>query len=386
MDAFRKHASKLKEQVAKQQQAVARQFSSSGYGNSQGSDAVITDEAELQRHQQLEKLFNSTRVGKHFQRDIVKGVEGMITTGSRQIEVVNKLCEDCCKYASESPGARGLLGKASFHYGTNRARIEREREILYNSLGTQVAEPLKAMVNGAPLEDARHLAQRYERMRQDAEAQAVEFARRQARSKEAAGSADSSIKLRIAESKMQDITSSMALLGNEAAAALSAVETQQQRLTLQRLTALVEAERAYHKRAAEILDQIQAQLVLERQQNEGAPPTRPKIAIIDPVARISLNEDSKLVGERAEALDSVGGLALDNTSRKPNMYLAEVMHAFDAESENELGLVIGEFVVVRQVSQSGWSEGECKGKAGWFPSAYVEYRQQVPASRLTEAI
>lgn len=37
----------------------------------------------------------------------------------------------------------------------------------------QVAEPLRAMVVGAPLEDARHLAQRYDRMRQEAEAQVI---------------------------------------------------------------------------------------------------------------------------------------------------------------------------------------------------------------------
>lgn len=37
----------------------------------------------------------------------------------------------------------------------------------------QVAEPLRAMVMGAPLEDARHLAQRYDRMRQEAEAQVL---------------------------------------------------------------------------------------------------------------------------------------------------------------------------------------------------------------------
>lgn len=35
----------------------------------------------------------------------------------------------------------------------------------------QVAEPLRAMVMGAPLEDARHLAQRYDRIRQEADAQ-----------------------------------------------------------------------------------------------------------------------------------------------------------------------------------------------------------------------
>lgn len=38
------------------------------------------------------------------------------------------------------------------------------------------------------------------------------------------------------------------------------------------------------------------------------------------------------------------------------------------------------FYGLYQVSPSGWSEGECKGKAGWFPSAYVEKRQRIPSS------
>lgn len=42
---------------------------------------------------------------------------------------------------------------------------------LFDMLIQQVAEPLRAMVMGAPLEDARHLTQRYERLRQEAEAQ-----------------------------------------------------------------------------------------------------------------------------------------------------------------------------------------------------------------------
>lgn len=37
-----------------------------------------------------------------------------------------------------------------------------------------------------------------------------------------------------------------------------------------------------------------------------------------------------------------------------------------------------------QVSPSGWSEGECKGKAGWFPSAYVEKRQRIPVSNVAD--
>ncbi|KAE8693340.1 Pearli, putative isoform 1 [Hibiscus syriacus] len=78
-----------------------------------------------------------------------------------------------------------------------------------------VTEPLRAMVMGAPSEDARHLAQRYDRMRREAEAHAIEVSKRQARVR--------------------------AILGKEVTVAMTAVEAQQQRLTLQRLIAMVEA-------------------------------------------------------------------------------------------------------------------------------------------------
>lgn len=82
---------------------------------------MVTDEVELQQHQKLEKLYISTRAGKvtqflctnplillcftltytlpsllimtcidffqHYQRDIVRGVEGYIVTGSKQVEI-----------------------------------------------------------------------------------------------------------------------------------------------------------------------------------------------------------------------------------------------------------------------------------------------------------
>ena len=38
----------------------------------------------------------------------------------------------------------------------------------------------------------------------------------------------------------------------------------------------------------------------------------------------------------------------------------------------------------RQVAANGWSEGEYNGKAGWFPSAYVERQEKAPASKLLE--
>lgn len=42
-------------------QAVLKQFSGSGY---ESSVSMVIDEVELQRHQQLEKLYKSTRSGR----------------------------------------------------------------------------------------------------------------------------------------------------------------------------------------------------------------------------------------------------------------------------------------------------------------------------------
>ncbi|CAH1417867.1 unnamed protein product [Lactuca virosa] len=93
--------------------------------------------------------------------------------------------------------------------------MDKERGNLLKSFGTQVAEPVRSMVMGAPLEDARRLAQRYDRMRQEAEVQAVEVSKRQARVKEGTWNPDILMKL--------DLKSNMAILGREAASAMAAV-------------------------------------------------------------------------------------------------------------------------------------------------------------------
>lgn len=111
MEAIRKQATKLREQVAKQQQAVFKQFA--GYG---GSDNVAADETEVQQHQKLERLYISTRAGKHYQRDIVRGVEGYIVTGSKQVEIGTKLSEDSRKYGTENTCTSGnALSKAALN-------------------------------------------------------------------------------------------------------------------------------------------------------------------------------------------------------------------------------------------------------------------------------
>ncbi|GAB2267660.1 SH3 domain-containing protein 2 [Dionaea muscipula] len=368
METIRKQATKLREQVAKQQQAVLKQFGGGGYS----SDNVFADEAELQQHQKLEKLYLSTRAAKHFQRDIVRGVEGYIVTGSKQVEIGTKLSEDSRKYGTENTCTSGsTLSKASLSFSRARAQMEKERGNLLKALGTQVAEPLRAMVMGAPLEDARHLAQRYDKMRQEAEAQAIEVSRRQAKVRETSGHPDHVMKLEAAETKLQDLKMNMTILGKEACSAMVAVEAQQQRLTLQRLIAMVEGERAYHQRALQILEQLEGEMISERQRIEAAP--------------TPIFDNNMPPPPPYEEVNGVFASETQNGSTDSMGYfLGEVMCPYRAESDVELSLSIGDYVVVRKVSGNGWAEGESKGKAGWFPYEYIERRERVLASKVAE--
>ncbi|CAM8937806.1 unnamed protein product [Rhodiola kirilowii] len=369
MEAIRKQASKLREQVAKQQQAVFKQFGAGGYG---GPDSVVTDDAEFQLHQRLERLYISTRTAKRFQRDIVRGVEGYIMTGTKQTEIGTKLSEDSRKYGVENTCTSGsTLSKAATRFSQARALMEKERTNLLKALGTQVAEPLKSMVLGAPLEDARHLAQRYDRMRQEAEAQASEVAKRQARMRELSGNPELAMKLEAAEAKLHDLKANMTTLGKEAAAAMAAVEAQQQRLTLHRLITMVESERAYHQKVLQILEQLESEMVTERQRIE-APPSP------------SIENSMPPPPPYEEVTDVFSPQSNNGFTDAMGYFLGEVMYQYQAVSDAELDLNVGDYVVVRKVSNSGWAEGECKGKAGWFPYGYIERRDRVLASKIAD--
>ena len=386
MDVFRKGARNFRDQVVKH--AVLKHVG--------GRNEFLVDNAGLQRHQQLEALYTSTKASKHFQRDIVRGIEGFIASGSKQYDVSCKLAEECKKYGTVGPCAQGALARASFHYNVSRVQVEKEREHMHRLLLSQVAEPLRAMVNGAPLEDARHLTQKYDRVRLETEAQANEVERR--RAKEAAGNPDNTTKLQAAESKLSELSSSMDMLGKEARVAMMAVETQQQRITLQRLIAMVEAERAYHQKAAQILDQLHVQMVSEQQQSElnsssgkissteedVPPPPYEDDDDVLPVSTISPDINARDSNNSRETnsrdSDSRDSNSRDST-QKESYFFAEATHAFEGEDEGELSLNVGDYVVVRQVTASGWSEGECNGQSGWFPSGYVTRRQKIPGRK-----
>lgn len=67
----------------------------------------------------------------------------------------------------------------------------------------------------------------------------IEVARRQAKVKESNGNPENLSKFEAAQARLQELKSNMTILGKEAVASMSAVEAQQQRLTLQRLITMV---------------------------------------------------------------------------------------------------------------------------------------------------
>ncbi|XP_011018379.1 PREDICTED: endophilin-A2 isoform X2 [Populus euphratica] len=314
MEAIKKQATRLREQVAKQQQAVLKHL---GHFSNEG---IIVDEAELQCYQHLQNLYNSTRAAKHFQKNIVRGAEGFVSISSKQMEILRKLADECCKYGAENQSENNYVARTVLQFGASHNLMENEKEILLGVLNDQVSKPLRALITGAPLEDARHLTHRYDKLRQEVEAQGAEVLRRRSKTRDSEISAESCMKLQAAEARLTELKSTMMALGREATAAMSSVENQQQEITAQRLFSMVDAERCYHQHVLTILDKLHA----------------------------------------------------------------EVIHPFDAQAEGELSLSIDDFVVVRKVAPTGWSEGECKGKAGWFPSAYIEKHENSPASKIME--
>ncbi|KAK9215108.1 hypothetical protein WN944_007111 [Citrus x changshan-huyou] len=352
MEAIKKQAIKLREQVAKQQQAVLKHLLHLGIEN------VAVDEAEIE--------------SQHFQRNVVRGVEVFVAVSLKQMEIARKLAEDCCKYGAENQSDNSCVARAALKFGSSHDLMENERETLLGILRDQVSEPLRALINGAPLEDARHLTHRYDKLRHEVEAQAAEVFRRRSKIRESDISAESAVKLRNAEARLTELKSTIMALGREATAAMLSVESQQQQMTYQRLFAMVDAEKTYHQHVIAILEKLYAEMILEEQSNESS----------SQHVTLEMDVNASCVYQNT---DSNGADLQTHINQNDVCFIAKVIHPFDAQANGELSLSIDDYVVVRQVAPTGWSEGECKGQAGWFPSAYVERQEKAPASKISEA-
>ncbi|KAH9716546.1 SH3 domain-containing protein 1 [Citrus sinensis] len=320
MEAIKKQAIKLREQVAKQQQAVLKHLLHLG------NDNVAVDEAELECHQQLQNLYNSTRAAKG---NIVRGVEGRVAVRLKQMQIARKLAEDCCKYGAENQSDNSCVARAALQFGTSHDLMENEREALLGILGDQVSKPLRTLINGAPLEDARHLTHRYDKLRHEVEAQAAEVLKRQSNIRESDISAESAMKLRNAEARLTELKAIVLALGREASAAMLSVETQQQQMTYQRLFAMEQSDESFSQHLT-----------------------------------LKMDVSAPCVGQ---TIDSNGADLQTLINKNDDYFIVKVIHLFDAQVDGELSLLVDNYVMVCQVAPIGWSEGECKGGASWFP-------------------
>ncbi|KAH9687778.1 hypothetical protein KPL70_014893 [Citrus sinensis] len=111
-----------------------------------------------------------------------------------------------------------------------------------------------------------------------------------------------------------------------------------------------------------------------------------------------------------QSTDTNGADLQTHINQNDVYFIAKVIHPFDAQANRELSLSIDDYVVIRPICEFiscyasmvnvvisvittnslllcgsyGWSEGECKGQVGWFPSAYIERQEKAPARRISE--
>ncbi|KAL2901060.1 SH3 domain-containing protein 2 [Bienertia sinuspersici] len=345
MEAIKRQASKLREQVAKQQQALRRQF---GHFD---PDSFWVDEAEIACRDQLHKLYTCTTAAKHFEKDIVHGIEGIVSVTSKQREIERKFAQDCSRY--------GLKVIAVLSPWQKRPCV-------------LVCNPLRALVQSAELEDARLLVRRYDKLWQEVEAQAADVLRLRSKFSEGAKSDENFSKLQLAEEKLEDLKSRLMALGKEATSAMLSVEAHQQKITFRQLVVMLNAERSYHQNVLSALEKLLPEMLRLEQLSESELPE-------DAMQNHSHGLETEGNG------DSVRSKGRCTEHEDSACYVAKAVHPFDAEAEGELSLLVGDIVVVQQVILGGWSKGECNGNTGWFPSPYVQRLHEVSEGNVTWA-
>ncbi|GJQ92466.1 SH3 domain-containing protein 1 [Tanacetum coccineum] len=296
-------------------------------------DAEIFDNEELQCHQKLQDLYRSTRETKHFQKDIVRGVEGFVSISQKEKQIAKRLAEDCCRYGTENVNADFPLTRAAVELGTSYTSIEDKRETMLEIFNNQVSEPLRASIRCAPLEDARHLARSCDRLRQEVETQAVEVLRRQTKVRDP--TPESASKLRNMETKLSDLRTSMVTLQKEAISAMLSVEEQQQQVTLQKLILMVDAERSYHRHVVAILEELHTEMILE----------------------MKLQESSQSASEKDNLVPSGDAIQHEHNDHQTenqeyDYFIGKVIHPFDAQADGELSLIVDDYVIVRKVNEA----------------------------------
>jgi len=181
---------------------------------------------------------------------------------------------------------------------------------------------------------------------------------------------------------------------------LSDVESQQYITTLQKMLAMVDAERAYVLRVTSILDSLHYEIESEVQKSSisgpqrsshGAtpspqtPPATPFTAAREMSVDPPESSHHTLNGSY-DYEDSMGGHQQTNGDKVPSptetkSFYATAAQNFEGQEYGELSISIGDEVLVHQTIPTGWSEGTCNGQVGWFPSNYVKKKPLMRRAR-----
>ncbi|KAK9218606.1 hypothetical protein WN943_007243 [Citrus x changshan-huyou] len=126
---------------------------------------------------------------QHFQRNIVRGIEGFVAVSLKQMEIARKLAEDCCKYGAENQSDNSCVARAALQFGTSHDLMEMRGKLCSGFF-------------------------------------AAEVFRRRSKIRESDISAESAVKLRNAEATLTELKSTIMALGREATATMLSVESQ----------------------------------------------------------------------------------------------------------------------------------------------------------------
>jgi len=124
----------------------------------------------------------------------------------------------------------------------------------------------------------------------------------------------------------------------------------------------------------------------------------PQLTALQESAKQGLNSASKAVSspdliEKREKLSQSSPVptADEDEEIDENDYIrSHALYDYDPAEEDEIGLRVGDVVFIFHKHESGWWTGECNGKYGIFPGAYVQEdedqtHKKLPSSELSDS-
>lgn len=143
---------------------------------------------------------------------------------------------------------------------------------------------------------------------------------------------------------------------------------------LSQLSALCQAQLAYHKQCSDILERLN-DVIQDKVQESGSRPTRPHVP-----KRVSSSLDvyggsnNSLNGGGVASHRRPSGSTTPSAPAPPKKQQAccRALYDFEIENEGELAFAEGDLINLVARLDENWLEGELRGKRGFFPSNYVD--------------